>query len=86
MSCIMDPSYSLHSRAEKTTNRKTSRRRKRKVIPVPVHVFSSYKYICYSCKSDVYFLPGQELMCSTCSSRIVMKVPTQPMKRILTAR
>jgi len=78
----MDPSYSLHSRIE--TAKKTGRNkrtRKRKVISICK--VNSYKYTCYSCKADVYFLPGHELMCTKCSSRIVEK--TSQCQRIIAA-
>lgn len=80
----MDPSYSLHTRVPVAAKPKP-RRRKRKVIPIASDYFSSYKYCCYECGADVYFLPGQELVCVACSSRIVQKLPSQH-KRIVSSR
>jgi len=77
----MDPSYSLHSRIPQKPKPK-ERRRKRKIISVCK--VNSYKYKCYTCDADVYFLPGHELVCTKCSSRIVEKVSQE--KRIVSAR
>lgn len=77
----MDPSYSLHSRIPQKPKLK-ERRRKRKIISVCK--VNSYKYKCYTCAADVYFLPGHELVCTKCSSRIVEKVSQE--KRIVSAR
>lgn len=77
----MDPSYSLHTRnPEKTKVRE--RRRKRKLVTISK--INAYKYTCYECGSDVYFLPGHELVCTNCSSRIVEKVSQE--KRIVSSR
>lgn len=81
---IMHSSYSLHGRIP-TSTRAEPRRRKRKVIQV-IQQFSSLKYLCYSCGADVYFLPGHELVCSKCASRIVEKVNVTPKKRVISAR
>ena len=79
----MDPSYSLRIPQKEVVKQK---RRKRKVIQIPTQMTSSYKYRCYHCSTDVYFLPGHELVCSTCASRIVEKVRLEPQKRIIAAR
>ena len=77
----MDPSYSLHARnPEKAKPKK--QRRKRKLISVCK--VNSYKYKCYTCAADVYFLPGHEIVCTSCSSRIVQKVSQG--ERIVSAR
>ena len=80
----MDPSYSLRiPQKEAPTKKKT---RKRKVINVyRPETASSHKYVCYQCSADVYFLPGHELVCATCASRIVEKVRTNN-KRVISAR
>lgn len=67
----MDPSYSLHARIP-VEKKAPERRRKRKVIQMDNHL-NAYKYTCYQCSTDVYFLPGHELVCTKCSSRIVEK-------------
>jgi len=77
----MDPSYSLHSRIHEKPKLK-ERRRKRKLVTFSK--VNAYKYTCYECAADVYFLPGHELVCVNCSSRIVEKVSQE--KRIVTAR
>ena len=79
----MHSSYSLHipKKVEKP-----KRRRKRKVIPIISHQYSSYKYICYTCGADVYFLPGHELVCSQCASRTVEKINFNAPKREFLAR
>ena len=81
----MDPSYSLHARIIQPCKKKSGRRRKRKFI-VMTPQYSSLKYKCYQCNADVYFLPGHELVCSNCASRIVTKVRDQLQKRIVSAR
>lgn len=78
---IMDPSYSLHARIPEKPKFK-KQRRKRKLISICK--INSYKYTCYSCFADVYFLPGHELVCRHCSSRIVQKVSQG--ERIVSAR
>ena len=80
----MHSSYSLHDRIP-TSTRVEPRRRKRKVIQV-IQQFSSLKYRCYACAADVYYLPGHELVCSKCASRIVEKVNEMPQKRVISAR
>jgi len=56
----------------------------------PVHLASddyrAYKYQCYECRADVYFLPGHELMCSNCASRIVEKMSGSEQKREVSSR
>lgn len=79
----MDPSYSLRIPQKEVPK---TRRRKRKVIQIPTQMTSSYKYRCYQCSADVYFLPGHELVCATCASRIVEKVRLVAQKRIIAAR
>ena len=78
----MDPSYSLRIPQKEAPAKKKTR--KRKIINTyrPEQT-SSHKYICYQCSSDVYFLPGHELVCATCASRIVEKVRTQHIRVIL---
>lgn len=77
----MDPSYSLHSRIPEIPKGKV-RRRKRKLVTISN--VNAYKYKCYECAADVYFLHGHELVCTNCSSRIVEKVSQE--KRIVSAR
>jgi len=77
----MDPSYSLHSRIPQKPKPK-ERRRKRKLVTISK--VNAYKYKCYDCAVEVYFLPGHELVCTNCSSRIVEKVSQE--KRIVSAR
>ena len=77
----MDPSYSLHSRIPEKAP-VTKRRRKRKLVNISK--VNAYKYQCYGCAADVYFLPGHELVCTNCSSRIVEKVSQE--KRTVSAR
>ena len=79
----MHSSYSLHipKKVEKI-----KRRRKRKVIPIISHQYNSYKYICYACGAEVYFLPGHELVCSKCASRTVEKINFNGQKREFLAR
>jgi DNA-directed RNA polymerase subunit RPC12/RpoP len=79
----MHTSYSLRIPINEPPKKQ---RRKRKIV-VPVHQvqFNAYKYQCYSCGADVYFLPGHELVCAHCASRIVMKNNTNE-KRIVSAR
>ena len=79
----MLPSYSLRIPKD---HEKSSKRRKRKTVVVPAPMTSSYKYRCYQCSADVYFLPGHELVCATCASRIVLKINTEPKKRTIAAR
>lgn len=81
----MDPSYSLHTRIHKPKVSLVKKRKSR-----PVHLASddyrAYKYQCYDCRADVYFLPGHELMCSNCASRIVEKVGGAEQKREVSSR
>lgn len=81
----MDPSYSLHTRIHKPKVSLVKKRKSR-----PVHLASddyrAYKYQCYDCRADVYFLPGHELMCSNCASRIVEKVGGGEQKREVSSR
>lgn len=79
----MLPSYSL--RIPKKDSQ-TSKRRKRKSVIVPTPMTSSHKYTCYQCGGDVYFLPGHELICPKCASRIVLKIDYNPTKRMFSAR
>ena len=79
----MDPSYSLRIPQKEPVSKKKTR--KRKVINVyRPETASSHKYVCYQCSADVYFLPGHELVCATCASRIVEKVRTNN-KRVISA-
>jgi len=80
----MHSSYSLHARIP-VPAKAAPRRRKRKVLCVPQQ-YSSLKYRCYRCGADVYFLPGHELVCGSCASRIVEKVNENPQKRVVSAR
>jgi DNA-directed RNA polymerase subunit RPC12/RpoP len=79
----MDKSYSLRI---PVVEKPVQKRRKRKIVPLPMQMKSSFKYKCYQCSADVYFLPGHELVCSSCSSRIVTKVHLVPFKRKIAAR
>ena len=81
----MDPSYSLRIPTVEKTGRKKNRKRKIKKTYTPVTA-STFKYRCYQCSADVYFLPGHELVCATCASRIVEKINWNPEKRIIRAR
>lgn len=81
----MDPSYSLRIPVPDVPNKKKTR--KRKIIKQYRRPqTNSFKYKCYQCSADVYFLPGHELVCATCSSRIVEKIDTEPKKRTIIAR
>lgn len=81
----MIPSYSLHTRVHKPKVSTVKKRKSR-----PVHLASdnyrAYKYKCYECHADVYFLPGHELVCSNCAARIVEKVAEAQQKREIYAR
>jgi DNA-directed RNA polymerase subunit RPC12/RpoP len=79
----MHTSYSL--RIPKKDEPKQKRRKRKMVVPIHRVEFNAYKYICYTCSAEVFFLPGHELACSKCASRIVFK-PGLPEKRILSAR
>jgi DNA-directed RNA polymerase subunit RPC12/RpoP len=81
----MFPSYSLHTRIHRPKANLVKKRKRR-----PVHLFSdnyrAHKYVCHACRADVYFLPGHELMCPACASRIVEKVAEVGQKRVVSAR
>ncbi len=79
----MHTSYSL--RIPKAEPQKKQRRKRKIVVPIHQVQYNAYKYQCYSCGADVYFLPGHELACAKCASRIVMKCKSQE-KRIVSAR
>jgi DNA-directed RNA polymerase subunit RPC12/RpoP len=79
----MHTSYSL--RIPKVEPQKKQRRKRKIVVPIHQVQYNAYKYQCYSCGADVYFLPGHELACAKCASRIVMKCKSQE-KRIVSAR
>lgn len=81
----MHSSYSLHI-PQKPATSKSQRKRKRKIVPIVAHEYSSYKYKCITCSSDVYFTPGHELVCSACASRTVEKINTNPEPRVVHAR
>jgi len=81
----MDPSYSLRIPVKEIANKKKTR--KRKIIRQYQQAQqSSFKYQCYQCSAEVYFLPGHELVCATCASRIVEKINLHPQKREIRAR
>lgn len=78
-------SYSLRiPEAEKTSNKKNKKRKIKRAYVAPTT--STLKYKCYQCSQDVYFLPGHELVCAACASRIVEKINDFPKKRIILAR
>lgn len=79
----MHTSYSL--RIPKVEPQKKQRRKRKIVVPIHQVQYNAYKYQCYSCGADVYFLPGHELACAKCASRIVMKCKSRE-KRIVSAR
>jgi DNA-directed RNA polymerase subunit RPC12/RpoP len=79
----MHTSYSL--RIPKVEPAKKQRRKRKIVVPIHQVQYNAYKYQCYSCGADVYFLPGHELACAQCASRIVSKSKSQE-KRIVSAR
>ena len=79
----MHTSYSL--RIPKAEPQKKQRRKRKIVVPIHQVQYNAYKYQCYSCGTDVYFLPGHELVCAKCASRIVTKCKSQE-KRIVSAR
>jgi len=84
----MDPSYSLRIPVKEVPNKKKTR--KRKIIShyqqAQQTLLTSYEYQCYQCAAKVYFLPGHELVCATCASRIVEKINLHPQKREIRAR
>jgi DNA-directed RNA polymerase subunit RPC12/RpoP len=81
----MFPSYSLHTRTPRPKESSVKKRKRR-----PVLLFSdnyrAHKYLCHACRAPVYFLPGHELVCSECASRIVEKVAEEGQKRVVSAR
>ena len=81
----MDPSYSLHTRNHQPKVSKV-KKRKRRTVQLQTDNYRAHKYKCYQCQEDVYFLPGHELVCTKCSSRIVEKKPDVEQKRIISAR
>ena len=81
----MDPSYSLHTRNHQPQVSKV-KKRKRRPVQLQTDNHRAHKYKCYDCHSDVYFLPGHELKCSQCASRIVEKKPDIEQKRTISAR
>jgi hypothetical protein len=78
-------SYSLTTREHKP-KQSIVKKRKRKPIVLQHSQLKSYKYKCYECRSDVYFLPGHDLCCIQCSSRIVEKTGNCQIKRTVCAR
>jgi DNA-directed RNA polymerase subunit RPC12/RpoP len=81
----MDSSYSLRIPVKEIPNKKKTRKRKIITRYKQAHL-SSHKYKCYQCSAEVYFLPGHELVCATCASRIVEKINLHPKKREIAAR
>ena len=81
----MDSSYSLRIPVKEVPNKKKTRKRKIIKRYKQAHL-SSHKYQCYQCSAEVYFLPGHELTCATCASRIVEKINLHPEKREIIAR
>lgn len=81
----MDPSYSLRIPVKEVPNKKKTRKRKIIKRYKQAHL-RSHKYKCYQCSAEVYFLPGHELVCATCASRIVEKINLHPQKREVAAR
>ena len=77
--------YGLTTRLHKP---KVSSVKKRKRKPVQLHNdnLKSYKYKCYECHRDVYFLPGHDIVCGHCSCRIVEKTGDKLTKRTVVAR
>ena len=78
-------SYSLTNR-EHVPKQSNVKKRKRKPVILQHNNFTSYKYKCYHCQSDVYFLPGHDLCCNNCSSRIVEKIGDCQIQRTVMAR
>jgi len=78
-------SYSLTNR-EHVPKQSTVKKRKRKPVVLQHNNLKSYKYKCYECRADVYFIPGHDLCCVSCSSRIVEKVGDCQIKRTVSAR
>ena len=81
----MDASYSLRIPVKEIVSKKKTRKRKIITRYKQVHL-SSHEYQCYQCTAKVYFLPGHELVCATCASRIVEKINLHPQKREIIAR
>ena len=81
----MFPSYSLHTRTHQPKDNAVKKRQRR-----PVLLFSdnyrAHKFVCHACRAIVYFLPGHELVCSACASRIVEKIDDVGQKRVVSAR
>lgn len=77
--------YSLTTRAH-VPKQSTVKKRKRKPVVLHHNHLKSYKYKCYECQADVYFLPGHDLCCVHCSSRIVEKCGDSQIKRTVSAR
>ena len=82
----MDRSYSLHVPSAPKPEKK--RRKRKKILPPPTehNHHEAFVYQCYVCHADVYFMPGHELQCAHCSSRIVRKINTSSSKRQVSAR
>ena len=78
-------SYSLTNR-EHVPKQSNVKKRKRKPVILQHNNFKSYKYNCYDCKKVVFFLPGHDLYCVSCSSRIVEKIGDCQVKRTVMAR
>jgi len=78
-------SYSLSNR-EHVPKQSTVKKRKRKPVVLQHNNLKSYKYKCYECRADVYFIPGHDLCCVSCSSRIVEKTGDCQVKRTVSAR
>ena len=83
MSSIL--SYSLTSRVH-VPKQSTVKKRKRKAVVLQHNNLKSYKYKCYECRADVYFIPGHDLCCVECSSRIVEKTGECQVNRTVSAR
>lgn len=80
-------SYSLTTRTHQPKVSTVKKRKRRPVILANSHEnFKSYKYKCYECKADVYFIPGHDLSCVQCSSRIVEKIGDLQLSRVIEAR
>jgi DNA-directed RNA polymerase subunit RPC12/RpoP len=78
-------SYSLSNR-EHVPKQSTVKKRKRKPVVLQHNNLKSYKYKCYECRADVYLIPGHDLCCVSCSSRIVEKTGDCQVKRTVSAR
>lgn len=82
----MDRSYSLHVPTVAKPEKKRRKRKKTFQPPTEHNRHEAHVYQCYTCHADVYFMPGHELQCANCSSRIVHKINTSTMKRQFSAR